>query len=58
MSALQDDRTACDFVLVLLRDEKDLVRGLPSRAMRRVRVAASRDTHAQFSRGISVFQMS
>jgi hypothetical protein len=29
---------ACDFVLVLLRDEKDLVRGFSSRAMRRVRV--------------------
>jgi hypothetical protein len=30
---------ACDFALVLLRDEKDLVRGFSSRAMRRVRVA-------------------
>jgi hypothetical protein len=29
---------ACDFALVLLRDEKDLVRGFSSRAMRRVRV--------------------
>ena len=29
---------ACDFVVVLLRDEKDLVRGFSSRAMRRVRV--------------------
>jgi hypothetical protein len=48
---------ACD-CLDSLRDEKDLVRGLPSRAMRRVRVAAPRDTHTQLSRGISVFQMS
>jgi len=29
---------ACDFALVLLRDEKDLVRVFSSRAMRRVRV--------------------
>jgi hypothetical protein len=51
---------ACDFVLVLLRDEKDLVRGFSSRAMRRVRVTtrryAPRVTPAPLSIGISSSQ--
>lgn len=55
---------ACDFALVLLRDEKDLVRGFSSRAMRRVRVYdaslryAPRVTQSQLSIGVSRSPMS
>jgi hypothetical protein len=55
---------ACDFAVVLLRDEKDLVRGFSSRAMRRVRVTARpyvtlpESLNPQLSIVISRFEMS
>jgi hypothetical protein len=48
---------ACDFALVLLRDEKDLVRGFSSRAMRRVRVTTLAYSLLQLSIGISAFHI-
>jgi hypothetical protein len=55
---------ACDFAVVLLRDEKDLVRGFSSQAMRRVRVTARpyvtlpESLNPQLSIAISRFEMS